>query len=119
MVDSGFHDVFRAKWQELNKEIEKLHQQRKKEGIEEATKDGIRLFLEFLYWCNDKSPCLNETNSFAELEMKPVNMKERLEFILERPGLFPAYRQLCELMAEQEKLLAKKMVMTKASSQND
>lgn len=105
-------------WQKIKIELEELHRQRKKNVLEETSKKAIHLFMQYLYMSNDKSVSFQEPLSFTDLEIKPVNLKERLEFILARPSLFPSYVQLCELMAEQEKLAAKKRIMKKASNQN-
>jgi hypothetical protein len=102
-------------WHQLKAEIEELHRQRKKEGTAEATQKGLELFLEFLFLSNDKPYSALERVSFTDLEYKPVNLTERVDFILNRPGLFPSYIQLCELMVEQEKIFAKKKIK-KASS---
>lgn len=102
-------------WLLLKAEIEELHRQRKKEGTAEATQKGLELFLEFLYRSNDHPYNTDDRFSFSGLEYKPVNLSERIDFILNRPGLFPSYIQLCELMVEQEKIFAKKKIK-KASS---
>lgn len=100
-------------WHQVKREIEELHRQRKKEGTEEVTKKGIDLFIQFLFLSNDKPYSFHDSPPLDDLEVKPVNLKERLDFILARPSLFPSYIQLCELMVEQEKLFAKKMIKKK------
>lgn len=118
MNDSySLYDIMEM-WRQIKIELEELHRQRKKDALEETTKKAIHLFLQFLYLSNDKSFCFQEPLSFTDLEMKPVNLIERLEFILARPSIFPSYVQLCELMEEQEKLAAKKRIMKEASNQN-
>lgn len=118
MDDSYSMSELSMNWQKVKREIEELHHQRKKEGLEVATKKGLNMFIAFLYRSNDIPARHEGMLSFADLEMKPVNLKERFDFILARPGLFPAFIQLCELMSEQEKLYAKKKMMKKASGQN-
>ena len=61
---------------------------------------------------------LKNLSQLTLLEMKPVNLEERLGFIISRPTLFHSYRQLTELMVEQEKLYAKKNIVKKRLSQN-
>ena len=79
---------------------------------------GIGLFIQFLSWSNDSQLTLKNLNQLTLLEIKPVNVEERLGFIISRPNLFHSYRQLSELMVEQEKLYAKKNIVKKASKPN-
>jgi hypothetical protein len=81
-------------------------------------KKGIGLFLQFLFWSNDKQIAVLANTSLSLLEVKPVNIDERLGFIISRPNLFHSYRQLSELMVEQEKLYAKKNIVKKAFKPN-
>jgi hypothetical protein len=106
-------------WSKVKPIIEEMHHQRKKAGIKEVMKNGISLFLQFLYWCNGKPVFLKELPVFADISIKPVNLEERVGFIISRPGLYHSYVQLCELMIEQEKLFAKNKIIKKASSQDN
>ncbi|MCQ6277884.1 YpoC family protein [Bacillus sp. EB600] len=105
-------------WNRLKIGIEELHHQRKKNGVIEKMKNGTGLFLQYLFWSNEKPVCLKELPAFPDLSMKPVNLEERAAFIIARPGIHHAYVQLCELMIEQEKLFAKKITIKKASSRS-
>lgn len=42
------------------------------------------------------------------LETKPLNLDERLEYVLKRGNTYLGFRQLNELMLEQRKLIAKR-----------
>ena len=77
-------------------------------------KKGIGLFLQFLFWSNDRPISAIESTPLNLLEIKPVNLEERLGFIISRPNLFHSYRQLSELMVEHEKLFAKNKIIKKA-----
>lgn len=107
------------KWDQLKTVIEEVHRQRKKDGISEAMKKGVGLFLQYLYWSNGIPVCLKELPDFINVKIKPVNLEERAGFIISRPGLFHSYVQLGELMIEQEKLFAKHNLIKKASSQRN
>lgn len=107
------------KWDKLKTVIEEMHQQRKKEGIKEAMRKGVGLFLQYLYWSNEIPVCLKDLPDFIGVRIKPVNLEERAGFIIAKPGLFHSYVQLCELMIEQEKLFAKNNMIKKASSQRN
>jgi uncharacterized protein (DUF433 family) len=81
-------------------------------------KKGIGLFIQFLYWSNDRQINSKEPVSINQLVITPVNLDERLAYILSRPNLFHSYRQLSELMTEQAKQYAKKNIVKKRLSQN-
>lgn len=106
------------KWDKLRIDIEELHHHRKKSGVTESIKKSICIFLEYLYWSNEKPVCLKDLPNFADLKIKPVNLEERVGFIISRPSLYQSFIQLCEMMMEQEKLFAKNTMIKKASSRN-
>lgn len=106
-----------AEWNLLKTELETLYRNRDQQTTLKGMKKGIGLFIHFLYWSNDRQVKLNELEPLGSIEMKPVNLDERLGFIIRRPNLFHSYRQLSELMTEQEKLLAKKNIVKKRLSQ--
>jgi hypothetical protein len=106
-----------AEWNILKTELETLYRNRDQQTTLQGMKKGIGLFIHFLYWSNDRQVKLNELEPLGSIEMKPVNLDERLGFIIRRPNLFHSYRQLSELMTEQEKLLAKKNIVKKRLSQ--
>ena len=106
-----------AKWDEVSSELETLYRNRDQKSTLQLMKKGIGYFIQFLYWSNDRQFPSKETISFNLLEIKPVNLEERITYILSRPNLFHSYRQLSELFTEQEKLLAKKNIVKKRLSQ--
>jgi hypothetical protein len=106
-----------AEWNILKTELETLYRNRDQQTTLQGMKKGIGLFIHFLYWSNDRQVKLNELEPLGSIEMKPVNLDERLGFIIRRPNLFHSYRQLSELVTEQEKLLAKKNIVKKRLSQ--
>lgn len=106
-----------AEWNLLKTELETLYRNRDQLTTLQGMKKGIGLFIHFLYWSNDRQVKLNELEPLGSIEMKPVNLEERLGFIIRRPNLFHSYRQLSELVTEQEKLLAKKNIVKKRLSQ--
>jgi hypothetical protein len=111
--------LIHEEWQMQKREIENLYRQREKSEIIEAMKKGIGLFLQFLYWSNGKPVYLKELPTFSDLSLKPVNLDERAGFIISRPSLYHSFIQLCELMVEQEKLLAKADTMKKTRRLSD
>jgi hypothetical protein len=113
--DRDLISVLLADWKKVKEELEVLYRERDQKSTIDGMKKGISLFIQFLFWTNEQP--INSSRSFSLefLEVKPVNLEERLGFIIARPNLFHSYRQLSELMTEQEKLYAKKNILKKAS----
>jgi hypothetical protein len=105
-----FLPILQEEWGIQKRVLEDLHRKRLKNGIIEAMKKSLGLFLEYLYWNNGKPVCLNNFPDFSDVKLRPVNLVERAEFIAARPGLYHSFVQLCELMIEMEKLAAKENV---------
>ncbi|WP_066061061.1 YpoC family protein [Neobacillus soli] len=105
-------------WVELKGQLEELFRARDLKNVSEMMKTGITLFIQFLSWSNEKQALLDDPKTFNQLEFKPVNLDERLLFINSRPNLYHSFRQLSELMIEQEKLFAKRNIIKKASKPN-
>ena len=107
-----------VEWGLVKGELEVLYRNREQKTTHQGMKKGIGLFILFLYLSNDSQVDHKELEPIDLLEMKPVNLEERLGFIISRPTLFHSYRQLTELIVEQEKLYAKKNIVKKRLSQN-
>lgn len=105
-------------WEKIKAALMKEHRSRNREKVIVLMEIGVKLFNQFLLKSNENDK--NETTAiiFSELEAKPVNVAERLEFITSRPELYHSFIQLSELMGEQEKLYFKKRAMKKASRNN-
>jgi hypothetical protein len=93
-------------WKLLKENIVRGHAVREQLEIMDRMKKGIGLFFEFVYWSN-RVPASFPLTNLISLHAKPVNVLERLEFILDRPGLYHSFIQLSELMDEQQKQFAK------------
>lgn len=102
-------------WKIVQEQLEVLYRNRDQKNSLEGMKKGISLFIQFLFWTNEQPIDPNMPITLELLEVKPVNLEERLGFIISRPNLFHSYRQLSELMTEQEKLYAKNKILKKAS----
>jgi hypothetical protein len=105
-------------WKKINLVLEELYRNRDQTNILLSMKRGIELFKQFVFWTNEKQVNLQEPIPWNQIEYKPVNVEERFAFIMSRPNLFHSFRQLSELMVEQEKLFMKKNIMKKASNPN-
>ncbi|MED3562135.1 YpoC family protein [Bacillus xiapuensis] len=102
-------------WGKVKADLEKLYRVRDKQNINVRMKKGIDLFLQYLFCSNEMAVVRKGPFPLDSLRHKPVNVSERLGFILKRPSLYHSYRQLSELFLEQEKLFAKNLIMKKAS----
>lgn len=80
--------------------------------IKNEMRAAIALFFMKLFWSNG-SPvqAVNWEHLVQRLAIKPVNVEERLGFVLRRPFAYHAYVQISELMTEQTKQLAKYQAM--------
>lgn len=101
-------------WGKLEQEVKKLFADRNNEGALQPMKVGIDLLLQFVFWSN-KLPVgnLEELNS-DNILIKPVNVIERIQFILQRPNLYPSFVQLSELFTEQTKQYSKMKAVNEA-----
>lgn len=73
-----------------------------------TVRDGLGLFLSILFWSNGRPVQLRELDKqIATLEIKPMNIEERLTYILENGHTYPGFKQWEELLLEQRKLIAK------------
>ncbi|MGG3562568.1 YpoC family protein [Neobacillus rhizosphaerae] len=99
-----------SEWKQIERQLEKLFSERNQQNTKESMEKGINLFLHFLMVSNETDYIKHGPIPYESFQYKPVNVVERLEFIQSRPTLFHSYRQLSELMLEQQKLYAKKLI---------
>ncbi len=103
-------------WAENVRQLEVLFSNREKNAIKPYMLKGIVLYLSLLYWSNQVPVNLRDFPvSLKELKGKPVNVEERLPFILARPYFYPSFMQLKSLMEEQIKIAAKMAALNKYS----
>ncbi|EKN69570.1 hypothetical protein BABA_09096 [Neobacillus bataviensis LMG 21833] len=100
-------------WENIKNHLNQLFQERDTKNASKWMEKGIGLFEQFLLWTNEGALTPNDSIPNHQLTYKPVNIDERLAFIKARPALYHSYRQLSELMVEQEKLFAKKNIVKK------
>lgn len=103
--------LIKTEWPHLKERLESKFQQRDRE-VQDDAKAVIALFLMNLFWSNGRPVQLHSWKQrVRELNIKPVNVEERLEFIFRRPYSYHSYMQVSELMIEQEKQVAKYLAM--------
>jgi hypothetical protein len=76
-------------------------------------KVGIGLLFEAVFWTNYQ-PVDVDMIILESLDIKPINIRERLDYILLNPNKFHSFIQLTELFSEMEKLFKKQEVIKKA-----
>ncbi|KAB7708939.1 hypothetical protein F9802_02005 [Bacillus aerolatus] len=102
-----------AEWTKLKSVLEKKFRQRDK-NVQAEMKAAAALFLMKLFWSNSAPVQLNGwQQNVKKFDIKPVNVEERLGFVLSELYSYHAYVQICELMIEQEKQAAKYCVLKK------
>ena len=96
------------KWRLIKTDCEVFFSNRKAGLALEPMKEGIGLFFSAVYWMNEKPVQLSAWKKQMEAcPVKPINLVERLSFIMERPAFYHSFRQLSELFIELEKLFVR------------
>ncbi len=93
-------------WERLEAAVKEKHRQRQKD-VQEEMNALLALFFMALFWVNGSpaAPAVWKQRE-AELSIKPINFRERFQFIVARPYTYAAFRQLVELMSELRKAAA-------------
>ncbi|WP_453995497.1 YpoC family protein [Bacillus nitroreducens] len=100
-------------WDARKDNLTHLFQNREKAEIINLMKDAIDDFYNFLFLMNGKQvPADREKQEFlARLDYKPINLEERLQFVLNKPHQYHSFVQLNVLYLELLKLYAKTKIM--------
>ncbi|WP_147533755.1 YpoC family protein [Bacillus marasmi] len=101
-------------WNGLEIEIKELYAVRKNKEALIPMKKGIELLLTFVFWSNGLPVGKLGEIDDDSLSIKPVNFIERVQFLMQRPNLYPSFIQLCELFSEQEKQYSKFLAIQEA-----
>jgi hypothetical protein len=94
-------------WDKTKDALQASFKKRERQAAAIQMKVGLGIFIEFLFWSNGQPVILYPKIDYRVLPIQPVNLHERLEFILSRPTLYHSYMQLVELMKEMEKAYEK------------
>ncbi|OCA90897.1 hypothetical protein A8F94_03245 [Bacillus sp. FJAT-27225] len=103
-------------WPQTRESIELAFKERNKPMIRESMKAGLSILLKCLYWGNSKPVLLTKLDQVEDLAIRPINCKERIEFLFQRPELFHSYIQLNQLLDEQKKHFMKSLAIKKGST---
>jgi hypothetical protein len=113
-IETAIPLVFES-WKKNKENIAALFRLRKREETKAPMVLYAAHLISSLYWMNE-GPVLTLSeleSSLSRLTLKPVNLEERLGFILQQPNHYHSFIQLSELYEETEKLFFKAMVMKK------
>ncbi|TYR79943.1 hypothetical protein FZC66_12435 [Priestia megaterium] len=104
-----------AKWNEAQSRLYKLFSERKAKEAQPLMIKAIAYFISALFWTNHEPvPRLTHLQQDIEkLKYKPINVYERLAFIIEKPGMYHSFIQVGELYTELRKQYAKMLIVYK------
>lgn len=103
-------------WEKDKEILRSLFSSRDKENAKEQMEASITRFLHILYSFNNESiPNMeNWQKSISGLKNKPINVEERLTFIVKKPDQYQSYIQLAQLFEEFTKQYFKQISIQKA-----
>ncbi|MDP4549760.1 hypothetical protein Q9251_02545 [Alkalihalobacillus macyae] len=100
----AYLNAYFMEWKICKPQLAKLFAERNKCYATTEMTAQIGYFFEALFWMNGlpASPGIWD-EIFNTLSIKPLNGKERLQYLLNQPGLFVSFIQLDELIEEMHK----------------
>ncbi|PGS48554.1 YpoC family protein [Bacillus sp. AFS041924] len=104
-------------WKEESDYISNYFKQRNRKLAYEPMIRGLANFISILTWINGKM-LLNLNNILHELDglkVKPINLNERISFLLNQPDHYHSFIQLSGLYSELEKLYYKQKITSPKS----
>ncbi|MGG0178273.1 YpoC family protein [Gottfriedia acidiceleris] len=99
-------------WKEESEHISNYFKQRNRKLASEPMIRGLANFISILTWLNGQM-LLNLNNLLLELDklkIKPINLDERINFLLNQPDHYHSFIQLSGLYTELEKLYYKQKI---------
>jgi hypothetical protein len=116
-IEKFLPDFYLA-WEELHGEIKTLFDNRNNKDTVVPMKRGIGYLIELIFWTNGLPAQKKDQFDFETLNIKPVNIAERLQFLMRKPNIYPSFAQLNELMEEQKKQFSKYLALQKSGNIN-
>ncbi|WP_221565147.1 YpoC family protein [Alkalihalobacillus sp. TS-13] len=94
------------RWREEKVEISKMFSQRNRQAARPKMIAGIRWFITLIYWTNKKKVkrLTHLKEELTLMEIQPVNLYERLSFLMGNPDHYQSFIQLSQLYDEIEKM---------------
>ncbi|MFC7392666.1 YpoC family protein [Scopulibacillus cellulosilyticus] len=104
--------ILLKQWDSRKEEISGLLRRRNQQRAREPMCRSIANFIDLMFWMHHIPVKFEHeiTDSFSLLSYRPINVEERLKFILERPDHYLSFVQLNELYTE----CGKKMIVKQA-----
>ncbi|TYS68435.1 hypothetical protein FZC76_11950 [Sutcliffiella horikoshii] len=102
-------------WKEKEILLNSLHEVRDRKEARKQIVLPIAWFLQLLFWMNGQ-PVRGLTDwkiEVCRLKWKPINVDERLEFVIKKPEMYHSFIQLQQLYTECAKLFYKIKVLEK------
>ncbi|WP_347549886.1 YpoC family protein [Pseudalkalibacillus hwajinpoensis] len=91
-------------WEKVDDALAELFASRRKSKAKIEMIFQIGYFLEALFWMNDKRACPGVWEErYDDLPITPVNGKERIKYLLDKPDHYIAFIQLRKLIEEMHK----------------
>lgn len=102
-----------SRWKEKQEEIGGYFQSRNTQLTKEPMLKFTDIFVECLFFLNHlkAEDFEDKIEEIKKLKRKPLNVEERLAFIIQSPSHYHSYIQLKELYVEIEKLVARLQVI--------
>lgn len=102
MLERHLEEVFKQ-WNDEKDKIATSFRERNKQATLEPMKKQIANFLDALFEMNNLNSDDKVVEQIDKLEIKPINSKERLTFMIGSPNHYHSYIQLSQLFEELEK----------------
>jgi len=111
------HKVLKL-WEEEQKVLNSLFEVRNRKEAQGPMMWSIVYFLNCLFWSNgQRVPGVTKLREkYHSLSIKPINVEERLEFIIQKPSHYHSYIQLSELFTEFKKQYYKQQIINVSKS---
>ncbi|WP_223702005.1 YpoC family protein [Sutcliffiella deserti] len=96
-------------WKEYEASLVILHKSRERHQVKKHMTQVIAIFIQSLFWMNGQpvSELAKWQKDVKALRLKPINLEERLDFVMSQPEKYPAFIQIQQLINEIQKLFYK------------
>jgi hypothetical protein len=106
-------------WKKLDQSIQESFQNHKGKADRHKMLQSLSYYLLFIHWLNNQPVQTLSFHPFSQFSYKPVNVEERLKFIMQKPEQYHSFIQLQQLFHETEKLFYKRKALDKLKNSDD
>jgi hypothetical protein len=102
-------------WKVNETKLNMLHEKRERSDVKIHVIGGIALLLQVIFWMNQVPvrSLADWEKEVEQLPIIPVNIVERLDFVMKKPEMYHAFIQLQQLFTESSKLFYKMQAIQK------